>query len=183
MNEQMQFSETEKQALTLRLRQAAQAARRPSVRRLPRRAAVLCAAAVLTLAVAGAAAAGVLQGRFLSIEGQNIAADAVLTPHADGSATITVTGANGEVTTITAPPATASGLIDGTNGEFAVSYDSDEPYQLQERDGRLILRRRDCVPLDVTDLIGTGYTFSYKDKDGAVRTASVSGTPARYTAE
>lgn len=179
-----QFSEAEKLALTARLTQAAGTVRRPVLRHFKRRAVVLCAAAMMMAAAAGAVAAGYIwQGHSLTIEGQRVNADALMTLHGDGSATVIVFSANGEHTSIEVPPATVPSLLDGTMGNFTASYEGDEPYLLEPRDGRLVLRIQNRVPLDVTDLLGEGYTFTYVDNTGAEQTATVKGTAEQYTVE
>lgn len=178
------FTEAEKLALTARLTRAAGTARRPVFKHATRRAAVLCAAAMLMVAAAGAATVGYIwQGRSLTIEGQRVNADALMTLHGDGSATVIVTGANGEHTSIEVPPATVPGWLDGTAGDFTASYDSEEPYLLEPQNGRLVLRIQNRVPLDVTDLLGEGYTFTYADGDGTQKTATVKGTVENYAVE
>ena len=182
-NQTAQFTEAEKLALTARLTEAAQTARRPALRHISRRAAVLCVAAALMVAAAGAAAGYIWQGPSLMIEGQHINADALMTLHGDGSATVIVTGANGAHTSIEVPPATVPGWLDGTAGDFAAAYSWSEPYRLEPQDGRLVLRVQNRVPLDVTDLLGEGYTFTYTDGNGAQQTATVRGTAENYTVE
>ena len=103
----MMFTETEKQALAVRLRQAARMKRRAGKRHLPRRLIAVCAAAVLMVAAAGAASGRLFRtplydqaGASLAISGQPLPSEARMVLHADGSATITVSGAEGEAPTV-----------------------------------------------------------------------------------
>lgn len=66
---------------------------------------------------------------------------------------------------------------------FAVHRADDVPYTLAVENGRLWLFVNERIPLDVTDLLSAGYTFSYTDEYGAARAATVSGTVDAYTVE
>lgn len=188
----MMFTEAEKQALAVRLRQAARRQRRAGKRQLPRRLIAVCAAAALMAAAAGAASGRLFHtplydqaGASLAINGQPLPSEARMVLHADGSATITVSGAEGEApTVITAPPATAEALLNGeTDAGFTVTRLDGMPYALSVEEGRLWLFVNERIPLDVTDRIGAGYTFRYTDENGLQQSATISGTVEDYTVE
>lgn len=202
-NAQVAFTEEEKQWLTARLTQAAQqmeqtqqattntpqhvlsqAVSRRSSRRWVRRVA-LCGA-VAALSIAAAAASGAFQPLFqpveasLTVDGQKIPSEARMVLNTDGSATVTVKGSKA-VTTITVPSVTVqSWLTSKTCDSFLVTRTNGEPYELQEEDGRLWLFVNQRIPLDVTDKLAEGYTFTYYDENDNSRTATVSGTVSDY---
>lgn len=177
------FTDEEKRALTARLKTAAAA---QTVRRRPRlrRALCLTAAAALVLTTAAAASGAIgqaLDRLYVTIEGQQIDADAVMTMNADGTATVVVSGAQDSVT-ITAPEATAVTIL--VDGDPIVAQETDPdapPYTLNAEDGRLWLHVNGRIPVDVTDLLDKGVVFTYTDEDGAQQTATVKGTVEDYT--
>ena len=124
-------------------------------------------------------------GASLAISGQPLPSEARMVLHADGSATITVSGAEGEApTVITAPPATTEALLSGeTDAGFTVTRLDGMPYALSVEEGRLWLFVNERIPLDVTDRIGAGYTFRYTDENGLQQSATISGTVEDYTVE
>lgn len=181
----IQFTEEEKQALTLRLQSAATQTSSRTPRRWLKRAALLGAAAALTVAAAAVGMARPLfntVGASLTIERQEVPCEARMTLNEDGSATITVTGGKyDQATIITVPPVTAKAMLAGeTDGGFSVARTNGTPYELIEESGRLWLFVNERIPLDVTDLLAEGYTFTYTDEDGTSRNATVSGTVSAY---
>lgn len=177
----IQFTDAEKQALMLRLTNAAEtrAVKRPVRFRL--KPCVAGLAAVLMLAGAGAAG---LSGTplfdkvkaQLFFDGQELPLEARMKLNPDGTAVIEVDG-NTETTTITVPEATVKAMLDGTSDiGFSVSRQQEEAYSIEEQDGRVWLFVNERIPLDITDLLADGYTFSYFDKAGEKQTATVSGT-------
>ncbi len=183
----IRFTEDEKAMLTARLNAAAAKRKRPFISRRTVKVCVFAAASALTLVFAGAAGAfdtplfDKAEAR-LSFEGQALPLEAKMSLNPDGTATIIVDGGeNYKPTVITAPKATADALLKGeTDCGFQVTRTDGEPYRLEEQDGRVWLFVNGRIPLDVTELLKDGYTFSYTDNDGNSRTALVSGTTQDY---
>ncbi len=182
---EIRFTDDEKRELTMRLKAAATEKRHPVAAIRLKRVCAAGIAAACTLACAGAVGAFRTPlfekaGAKLSINGQAIPSEARMVLNTDGTATITVEG-DGETTVITAPEATVKAMLDGeTNCGFEVSRPEGGEYELEEQDGRLWLFVNGRIPLDVTDMLEEGYTFSYTGKDGKKLTATVSGSVDNY---
>ena len=185
-----QFSEAEKQMLTLRLQTAARTVRRPvrtGVRRL------ICAAAAAALLVIGA---GALPGTFtrlkLHIGSQQIAASAVLTLHTDGSATVAVRSPGADDTHITDySGALSAAILTGDHAAAAAAaapivQDRDPeagPYTIYAENDRLLLHINGYIPVDVTEQLPSGVVFTYTGADGSRQNATLSGTVENYTVQ
>ncbi|MGI6182340.1 MAG: hypothetical protein ACOYIE_09735 [Agathobaculum sp.] len=185
-----QFSEAEKQMLTRRLQTAARTVRRPvraGVRRL------VCAAAAAALLVIGAdALPGAFTGLKLHIGGQQIAASAVLTLHTDGSATVTVCSPGADDTHITDySGALSAAILTGDQQAAAAAaapivQDRDpaaEPYTVYAENDRLLLHINGYIPIDVTEQLASGVSFTYTGADGSRQRATLSGTVENYTVQ
>ncbi len=182
----IRFSDDEKRELSMRLKTAAAEKRHPAAAIRFKRVCVAGIAAACTLACAGAVGAVFSAPLFekagakLSINGQALPSEARMVLNPDGSATITVDG-DAETTVITAPEATVKAMLDGeTDCGFEVSRPEGGEYELETQDGRVWLFVNGRIPLDVTDMLEEGYTFSYTNKDGKKLTATVSGSADSY---
>lgn len=185
-----QFSESEKLLLTRRLQAAAHTAHRP-VRRNGKR--LVCAAAAAALLVAGAGALpSTFTGLKLHIGSQQIEAAAVLTLHTDGSATVTVRSPGARDTHITDyGGALAAAILTGDPAAAATAaapivQDRDPaaaPYTVYAENDRLLLHINGYIPIDVTDRLAAGITFTYADSAGERQRATLSGTAEDYTVQ
>ncbi len=184
---EIRFTDDEKRELAMRLRVAAEEKRHPATAKRVKLVCVAGIAAACTLACAGAVGVAFRAPLFekagakLSINGQALPSEARMVLNPDGTATITVDG-DGETTVITAPEATVEAMLDGeTNCGFEVSRPEGGEYELETQDGRLWLFVNGRIPLDITDMLEEGYTFSYNGKDGKKHTATVSGSVDNYS--
>lgn len=187
-NSKIMFTDMEKRELIRQLKAAAESGGR--VRRgtpVSRRRRLLCAAGALATLMVGAGATGLLGTPLfdkteatLSIDDREMPLEARMKLNPDGTSTILVSGGL-ETTEITAPEATTKAMLSGeTNCGFRVSRPEGGAYEFEEQDGRIWLFINERIPLDVTDLLLEGYTFTYTDENGVLHTASVSGAPDNY---